>query len=94
MKFEWTTEREDVFNQLKEAVTAPCLAFPRNTDEPFILDTDASNTAIGAELIQVQDGKEHVIAYGSYALMPSQLDYCVTKKELLAVVRFTRQFRH
>ena len=60
----------------------------------MILDTDASDHAIGAELIQVQNGEERVIAYGSYALTAKQRKYCVTRKELLAVVRFTCQFRH
>ena len=73
--------------------SAPVLGLPNNT-ESFILDTDSSNYAIGAELIQVQGGEERVVAYGSYALTPEQINYCTTRKELLAVVRFTRQFRH
>ncbi len=69
------------------------LALPNQSDD-FIVDTDASNLAIGGELIQVQDGEEKVIAYGSYALTPEQRRYCVTRKELLAVVRFCRQYRY
>lgn len=69
------------------------LAFANNSD-PFILDTDASNYAIGGELIQLQNGKERAIAYGSFSLTKEQLKYCTTRKVLLAVVRFTRQFRH
>ena len=95
VKFDWGKEQQEAFDSLKKAlVSAPCLSFPRNNDEPFILDTDASGVAIGAELIQVQDGEERVIAYGSYSLTPSQRNYCTTRKELLAIVRFTRQFRH
>ena len=74
-------------------VYAPVLAYP-NADDPFILDTDASGTAIGAELIQVQGGEEKVIAYGSFSLMPAQRKYCTTKLELLALVRFTREYHH
>ena len=93
--FEWETDQKVAFETLKTALTSsPVLAFPRINDEPFILDTDASEAAIGAELLQVQDGEERVISYGSYALTPSQRNYCVTRKELLAIVRFTRQFRH
>jgi len=73
--------------------TTPVLAFPNATDT-FILDTDVSNFAIGGELLQVQNGEERVIAYGSLSLSREQLQYCTTRKELLAVVRFTRQFRH
>ncbi len=62
--------------------------------DPFILDTDASDCAIGAELLQVQGGIERVIAFGSLSLATEQRRYCTTRKELLAVVRFTRQYRH
>ena len=83
------------FEQLKEAlVKPPVLAFPKPDGESFILDTDTSNTALGAELLQVQDGEERLIGYVSFSLSPSQHNYCTTRKELLAVVRFTRHFRH
>ena len=65
-----------------------------NADDIFVLDTDASGVAIGAELSQVQSGVERVIAYGSFALSKEQQRYCVTRRELLAVVRFTHQYRH
>ena len=89
----WTQEQEESFRALKESlVSPPVLAVPTRGD-PFILDTDASDKAIAAELIQLQDGQERAIAYGSFALIPAQQRYCTTRKELLAIVRFTRQFR-
>ena len=92
--FKWEGEHQGAFDDLKVAlVNAPVLAHP-NSNDPFILDCDASNTAIGAELIQVQNGVERVISYGSYALTPEQRRYCTTRKELLALVRFCRQYRH
>ena len=92
--FQWTEDQQTAFDNLKRALTtAPVLTFANNTD-PFILDTDASNYAIGGELIQIQNGQEKVVAYGSFSLNRDQIKYCTTRKELLAVVRFTRQFRH
>jgi RNA:NAD 2'-phosphotransferase (TPT1/KptA family) len=92
--FGWGREQQQAFEEIKLALTTPpVLAFPNSTD-PFILDTDASDKAIGAVLIQVQGGQERVIAYGSYALTHEQRRYCTTRKELLAVIRFLRQFRH
>ena len=68
--FEWSEDHQHAFEDLKGALTSvPVLGLPNNSD-PFILDTDSSNYAIGGELIQVQDGEERVIAYGSYALTP------------------------
>jgi hypothetical protein len=50
-------------------VRAPVLALPNATD-PFILDTDASDRFVGAELIQVQGGEERTVAYASLTLTP------------------------
>ena len=60
----------------------------------FILDTYASNTGIGAVLSQVLgDGSEQVISYGSSVLSKQERRYCVTRRELLAVVLFLQHFR-
>ena len=92
--FRWGGDQEIAFQQIKAQLTsAPMLALPNSTDA-FILDTDASDYAIGAELLQLQEGKERVIAFGSLALTKEQRRYCTTRKELLAVIRFTRQYRH
>ena len=79
---------------LKESLTHPPVLGLPNSQDPFILDTDASDIAKGSELIQVQNGAERVIAYSSFALTPDQKKYCTTRKELLSIFRFTRQFRH
>ena len=60
----------------------------------FVLDTDASDLPIGVELSQVQEGMEWPIAYASKVLNPEQVKYCTTRKELLAVIALTKQFRH
>ena len=93
-KFEWTDECDVAFNTLKHLLTtAPVLSYPSSND-PFILDTDASAYGVGAVLSQIQNGKEVVIAYGSKTLSRSQMGYCTTYRELLAVVTFVKQFRH
>ena len=60
----------------------------------FVLDTDVSDLAIGGELSQIQDGQERTIAYASVVLSVKQPRNCTTRKELLSVVKFTRQFSH
>ena len=56
--FQWSNEYELAFKTLKQKLTeAPLLVYPNKTDL-FILDTDASKTAIGADLLQVQNGVE------------------------------------
>ena len=92
--FVWTEECQTAFDELRRCLTStPVLAYP-NFDRPFILDTDASDVGIGAVLSQVdEDGQERVIAYGSRSLTKTERRYCVTRRELLAVVVFTRQYR-
>jgi hypothetical protein len=86
-KFQWKEPQQQAFDRLKALLlSAPILALPNKTDY-YILDTDASDRAIGAELIQVQNGEERVIAYGSFILTPEQRRYCTMGKELLAIIR-------
>ena len=81
--FNWTSECEQAFVKLKNFLTtAPILALP-DWNKPFIMDTDASETGIGAVLCQCDsDGTEHVIAYASRLLTKPERNYCVTRKEL------------
>ena len=57
VKWHWREEHCKVFSELKQVMTSvPVLGCPRAADS-FILDTDASDFAIGGVLSQVQDGK-------------------------------------
>ncbi|CAC5384903.1 unnamed protein product [Mytilus coruscus] len=61
----------------------------------LLLDTDASGTAVGAVLSQINDdGKECVIAYYSRTLSKTERQYCVTRRELLAIVLAVKHFHH
>ena len=62
--------------------------------EPFILYTDASQFAIRAILAQVQNGLDRVICYASKSLNRAQSCYSTTKRELLAIVSYTKHVKH
>ena len=63
--FIWTSETYGAFKKIKEALCdISVLVLPKRNVE-FILDTDASNGAIGAVLSQVSDGVERPVAYYS-----------------------------
>ena len=47
-----------------------------------------------AVLSQRQQGVEKVVAYASRKLSKCDINYCVTRKELLAVVYFVKYFKH
>ena len=92
--FSWSEEAEKAFNALKlKFQETPVLKYP-TAEGRFILDTDASNTSIGAALSQMQEGVEVPISFASNTLSKTQRNYCTTKRELLAVVVYTRKFRH
>ena len=71
-------------------MTAPILSYPRDEGR-FVLDTDASDTGLGAVLSQEQDGQEKVLMYLSRSLKKEERGYCVTRKELLAIVYAVQQ---
>ncbi|XP_011858923.1 PREDICTED: uncharacterized protein LOC105556439 [Vollenhovia emeryi] len=94
VKFSWGPECQSAFDELKRVLSSsPVLPFP-NEDGEFILDTDASNVGIGAVLSQKQEEKERVIAYFSHVLNKAERNYCVTRRELLAIVEAIKFFRH
>ena len=71
VKFSWEREHEDAFQLLKrklllktKVLQAQILAFP-NFRHPFVIDTDATETALGAVLSQIIDGEERPIAFES-----------------------------
>ena len=92
--FVWNDECQTAFQTLKDSlISAPILGYP-DMEIPFILDTDASGFGIGSVLSQVKDGQERVIAYFSRSLSKTERNYCVTRRELLAVVESVKHFHH
>ena len=93
VKFAWSPEAEQAFQELKSRlIAAPILAYPMPEGD-FVLDTDASQHAMGAVLQQVQDGETKVIGYASKTFSKEQRNYCVTRKELCAVITYVKHFR-
>lgn len=74
-------------------ISAPVLGYPDITQE-FIIGTDASGFYIGGVLTQIKDDREQVIAYFNKSLSRAECNYCVTRRELLAVVEGVKHFNH
>ena len=93
ISFHWGQLEQTAFDELKDRLSsAPILGIPRDGGT-FVLDTDASNTGLGAVLSQQQDGCERVISYASRTLSKSEKNYSTTRKELLAMIYGLKQYR-
>ncbi|GFX57866.1 hypothetical protein TNCV_3068331 [Trichonephila clavipes] len=79
------------YRKFDTLTSAPILAYPE-IGKQCILDTDASHESIGAVLSQEIDGQERVITYFSKCLCKTERNYCVTRKELLAIVKAVEHF--
>ena len=93
IKFLWTDACESSFQNLKTALAkTPILAYA-DMNRPFILTTDASNTAIGYILSQADsNGREVPLVFGGRALRQPERNYMICELESLALVEAVRQF--
>ena len=88
--FEWTTECEDSFQELKRRLTtASVLTLPSSAEE-FVIYSDASRNGLGCVLMQ--NGK--VIAYASRQLKPYEQNYLTHDLELATIIFTLKTWRH
>ena len=83
--FEWTPTHHNTFLTLKESVIqAPILHYP-NLNKCYIVYTDASDDACGAQLSQEHDGTEFPIAFLSHTFTYTQWKWSTTEQEAYGV---------
>ena len=85
--WQWEEAQQSAFQELKDRLSSAPILVYANPTQPYILQTDASDLAVGAVLSQRQDdGSERPIAYWSHKLNKAEFNYSATEKELLAIV--------
>lgn len=92
-KLIWNKEADEAFWRIKSILTSPNILANPDFNEPFIIESDASDVAVGAVLIQVQGGIRRPIAFFSKKLSASQKKYAPTEKECLGVILAIEKFR-
>ena len=93
--FTWSKACQSVFEALKKAIASTPVLKHANPDEPFWIETDASNFALGCVLSQKNaDGNLQPCAYYSRALNAAERNYCIYDKELLAIKVAFDEWRH
>ena len=93
-KLAWTPLLQKAFENTKSALAAAAkLSYPSSKDD-LILTTDASSTAIGGVLEQDTPNGRRPISFFSRKLSHTETRYSTFDRELLAVHKGVRQFRH
>ena len=89
----WVDRKQASFDFLKKALTtAPDLVM--SCDEgTYVLDVDANDRAMGAILQQEQESMLRVIGYASRIFNTCEKKYCITHKELAAIIFGLKPYR-
>lgn len=85
-KITWTTDREEAFESLKKALSSGPIVKAPDLKREFVLRSDASDSCIGAILMQEHDGILHPVSYASRQLQPREKRYSAIERECLALV--------
>ena len=91
----FTDQAWSAFKLLKSAFTSAPVLTHWVPDRPIIVETDASDYALGAILsIETNSGEVHPVAYHSQTFTSPELNYDTHDKELLAIFEAFRVWRH
>lgn len=94
-RFVWTEEAELAMIKLKEVLTSPPVLVNPNFKQEFIIETDSSDKAVGAVLMQKDENNiSRPVCYFSRKLSATQKNYCATERECLAVLLAVEHFKH
>ncbi|MCO5561297.1 hypothetical protein L7F22_014918 [Adiantum nelumboides] len=88
--FTWGEEQQRSFEKFKVALASASILAILDPTKPFVVETNASDRAIGAILLQ--DGRP--IAFESKKLDTSQQNYFVYERELYAVIHALKKWWH
>jgi len=93
-KWEWNDEAEKAFKELKARFTSAPILAHFDPQKPVVIESDASDFAIGAVLSQRDDeNRLHPVAFHSRKFTPAEINYEIHDKELLAIVDAFKHWR-
>jgi len=89
----WGDEQRKLFKELKELFTQDPILKIYQSGLETVVETDASDFALGACLIQRHQDGWHPVAYYSRKMTPPELNYDIYNKELLGIVAALKEWR-
>jgi len=93
-KWSWNSEAGKVFNKLKKRFTKVPILAHLYAQRPVIIKTDASDFVLGAVLLQKdQENRLYPVAFHLRKFQPTEINYKIHDKELLAIVDASKHWR-
>jgi hypothetical protein len=93
--FTWSEAAGSAFATLKRLFTEAPILVHFHPEKPTVVETDASDFALGAVLSQVQKTKRlHPVVYHSRKFKAAKIHYDVHDKEMLAIVTAFKEWEH
>ena len=90
----WNTAHQLTFERLKQWLTETSILLQIDLIKSFMIETNASNFAIDAWLLQMSDDdKLHPVAFHSRKLHPTEKNYSIHEKELLTIKEALRMWQ-
>ena len=85
-QWSWEEHEENTFLMLKEACVSNYVLRTPDWTKPFIMETDASNFAMSATIMQDHEDGRHPVAFHSCSFLPAEQHYDTHDKELGGIV--------
>ena len=92
--FKWTEEADKALETIKERMTKPPFISFSDPNLPYVLITDASDTALGGMLCQKKGEEYRVIGTVSKCFSPSERRWSTTEREAYAIVYCVKKFSY
>ena len=86
VKWNWMDKCKKAFEKLKTALTSNLALTHYHPNEQIYVDSDASNSGLGAVILHKEDGKLKPISHVSRTLLPGEMNYSQIEKEGLAII--------
>ena len=89
-EFQWEKLHSDARARAKQVIANSCMLQYFNSEDPIVIQVDASSIGVGAVLMQ----QGRVVSYHSRALTPTQLRYYNIERECYGLVNSIEHFHH
>ena len=90
----WGLEQDRALNELNQRFTSAHILAHFYPDRKTVIETDASDFALGCLLSQYLGKRLHPVAFHSRKLNNAELNYEIHDKELLAILEAFREWQH